>query len=93
MQDNVASLVNVEADNSEVWLNGATLEMDGGLGRGLTQASQATSVHVQGKYPSTVQNHVREHLLLHSICHSKRILWLRSRCIRVQGLCARVHGL
>ena len=48
IQDNVASLVNVKGENSEVWLNGATLEMDGGVGRGLTQAAQATSVHVLG---------------------------------------------
>lgn len=67
MQDNVASLVNVEAENSEVWLNGATLELDGGLGRGLTQASQATSVHVQGTYSSMARTPLRENLLLHSI--------------------------
>lgn len=48
VQDNVPSLVNVAAEEIEVWLKEATLEMDGGVGRGLTQSSEASNVHVQG---------------------------------------------
>jgi hypothetical protein len=48
MQYEVASLLTVAAEASEVWVSGMTFELDGNKGRGITQEAETASVYVEG---------------------------------------------
>lgn len=46
----MASILNVEAQNSEVWVSDATFEMDDRQGRGISQGNPGSVVHVEGTH-------------------------------------------